>query len=154
MQASVAKSTTSHTISQTIGFYFSLNGLTTACLDVEESPEYAAASNVNSDAYQLLKSLVELPEWMMQDEAEPELSFSPYEVCEEEYEVSEDGNVLGFSFWIYSEQRIPEATMKAFKAEVCKQYEAAAKAKGMTCTDLRAETQITEKVSSTFNLAI
>lgn len=137
-------------IEQTVGFYFAINDIKVADIDTLPEESYQQASDLSSDAYSaLLKSLPNLPEWQVADESDPEITYSPYQVCEEDIDVSESGEFAGFGFWIFSEQRLTEKTIHAFKVEVVRQYENAAKAKGMSCVYLRAEKSTTEKVSTT-----
>lgn len=138
---------------QQVGFIFSINGLRNA--NYEHIPESVmdTAYAVHFRAYELLDgSLQELAEWVVEDEAEPEIKYSPYELCDLclEHDTSED--LVGFEFWLYSQRLLDDETIAAFKAEVRNRYEQAAAELNAVCTFLYAKTSLTEEVITSARL--
>lgn len=131
---------------QMVGFVFSINELRSA--DSAQFPESDAAYAVHTRAYRLLDtSIRELAEWVVEDDVEPEIKYTPYELCEQclEHDTSEDQ--IGFEFWLYSNRLLDDETIAAFRSEVRKRYEQAAAELGATCAYLYTKTSITEKVT-------
>lgn len=132
---------------QQLGFFFNINNLqVTPGEDIPES-QYSAAEAVNTKAYELIQKL--LPQagvWRKQDENEPEITYSPYEVCEETWETEELEGKIAFSFWIFSHHPIDQATMSAFQVEVATAYELAAAELGGNVQFLRIESVVKEEI--------
>ncbi|EPG9350548.1 hypothetical protein ACKU3Z_029505 [Pseudomonas aeruginosa] len=136
--------------SEMLGFYFSINGLRIpADGDIPEE-QSRAADAINHRAYDLLEqSLPKSSIWIKQDEHEPEITYTPYEVCEESLEMEEFEGQAAFNFWIFSHHRIDEATAAALQAEVLQHYTRAAAELGGTAQFLRLESVVTEEVATT-----
>jgi hypothetical protein len=136
--------------SEMLGFYFSINGLRIpADGDIPED-QSRAADAINHKAYELLEqTLPKSSSWLKQDEHEPEITYSPYEVCEESFETEEFEGVAAFSFWIYSYHRFDAEAAAAFQADVAAAYASAAAELGGTTQFLRVESAVTEEVVTT-----
>jgi hypothetical protein len=141
--------------SQMLGFYFSINGLRVPESGDTPEGELDAAYAINARAYQLLdQSLPKAAVWLKKDEHEPEITFSPYEVCEESVEIVDIEGFEAFSFWLYSHHQIGLDTANSFQVEVVKAYEQAAGELGGVVKFLRLESVVTEEVKTTTNLVI
>ncbi|MEA8592136.1 hypothetical protein PZT57_26180 [Pseudomonas aeruginosa] len=136
--------------SQMLGFYFSINGLRIPADGDIPDDQFKAADAINHKAYELLEqSLPKSTIWLKQDEHEPEITYTPYEVCEESLEMEEFDGQAAFNFWVFSHHRIDEATAAAFQAEVAAAYIRAAEELGGTTQFLRLESVVTEEVATT-----
>lgn len=130
-----------------LGFYVHINALQVgADGEIPDGP-YEVASALNSRAYELLeKSLPQSPVWLKHDEQEPEIRFSPYEVCAETYEGDTFDSAVCFSFWVHSEHRVDEATTLQFLDEVKAGYQKAAQELGGSFTIHHVDQVVTEEV--------
>ncbi|MEX6780420.1 hypothetical protein [Pseudomonas aeruginosa] len=141
--------------SQMLGFHFSINGLRTPASGDTPEDQLDAAYAINARAYQLLdQALPKAPGWLKKDEHEPEITFSPYEVCEESVEIEEIQGYEAFSFWLYSHHQIGQEDATAFQSEVAKAYEQAAAELGGEVKFLRLESVVTEEVTTTTELGV
>lgn len=136
--------------SQMLGFYFSINELRVPADGDMPEDQFAAADAINSRAYKLLEqALPKASVWIKQDEHDPEITYSPYEVCEESLEFEEIAGNAAFSFWLFSHHRIDTAVMAAFQAEVVSAYQKAAGDLSGVTQFLRLESVVTEEVATT-----
>ncbi|HBO2935150.1 TPA: hypothetical protein L4R50_000144 [Pseudomonas aeruginosa] len=141
--------------SQMLGFYFSINGLRVPESRDTPEGELDAAYAINARAYQLLdQSLPKTAEWLKKDEHQPEITFTPYEVCEESVEIEEIEGCEAFSFWLYSHHQIGLDVASAFLVKVAKACEQAAAELGGVVKFLRLESVVTEEVKTTTNLVV
>ncbi|HCF0591741.1 hypothetical protein [Pseudomonas aeruginosa] len=141
--------------SQMLGFYFSINGLRIPDDGDIPDDQFAAADAINSRAYKLLDHAMPMsPGWVKKDEHDPEITFSPYEVCEEALEIEDIQGFAAFSFWLFSHHRIGQDAATSFQAEVAKAYELAAAELGGEVKFLRLESVVTEEVTTTTELAV
>lgn len=136
--------------SQMLGFYFSINDLRVPVDGDIPDDQFAAADAINRRAYILLEqALPKASVWIKQDEHDPEISYSPYEVCEESLEIEDIEGKAAFSFWLFSHHRIDSAAMTAFQAEVVTAYQKAAGDLSGVTQFLRLESVVTEEVATT-----
>lgn len=141
--------------SQLLGFYFSINGLRVPESGDTPEDQLDAAYAINARAYQLLdQSLPKAAGWLKNDEHQPEITFSPYEVCEESVEIEEIQGYEAFSFWLYSHHQIGQEDATAFQSEVAKAYELAAAELGGEVKFLRLESVVTEEVKTTTEFVV
>lgn len=141
--------------SEMLGFYFSINGLRIPEDGDIPDDQFAAADAINSQAYKLLdEGLPKSAGWVKIDEHDPEMTVTPYEVCEESLEIEDFQGIAAFSFWLFSHQRIGLDAATAFKAEVGKAYELAAAEFGGEVKFLRLESVVTEEVTTTTELGV
>lgn len=141
--------------SQMLGFYFSINGLRVSESGDTPEDQLDAAYTINARAYQLLvQSLPKAAGWLKKDEHQPEITFSPYEVCEESVEIEEIQGYEAFSFWLFSHHQVGLEDATAFQSEVAKAYEQAAGEHGGEVKFLRLESVVTEEVKTTTALVV
>ncbi|MFU5275014.1 hypothetical protein ACM7YY_09820 [Pseudomonas aeruginosa] len=141
--------------SEMLGFYFSINGLRIPEDGDIPDDQFAAADAINSQAYKLLdQGLPKSPGWVKKDEHDPEITVTPYEVCEESLEIEDIQGFAAFSFWLFSHHRIGQDAATAFQAEVAKAYELAAAELGGEVKFLRWESVVTEEVTTTTELGV
>lgn len=135
---------------QAVGFIFSINELCSADYEQIPEPVMDAAYAVHSRAYDLLdKTIREIPEWVIEDEIDPDIKYSPYELGELCLEHDTSVERVGFEFWLHSHRCLDDKTIAAFRAEVWKRYQQAADELGATCAYLYTKTLIVEKVTTT-----
>lgn len=145
--------------SQLIGFYFTINDCP---FDVDvEHEAYATASKIHHQAYQLLeKTLPNQPFWIKQDAENPEFQHFPYELCEEshEYESHRDResnkDLMAFSYWLYSNQRVEQEDAKAMLKEIEAAYMVSAAVLGGSVRLVGVQAQVTEQVVTTSEYVI
>lgn len=139
---------------QRLGFYFAVNEL--AWSDDESAAREAAqeaAYAIHAEAYRLLEAqLPQEPLWMKQDEHDPAITYSPYEVCEIEALTEDVGGLEAHSFWLYSFHTIEADTAWAFQPVVAAAYAQAAEKLGGRCRFLKLESSVTEEVTTTIEL--
>lgn len=93
--------------SQMLGFYFGINDLRGPDGVNATDEQLDAAYAINARAYQLLGQWLPRAEaWVKKDEQQPEITFSPYEICEESIEIEDVLGYEAFSFWLFSYHQV------------------------------------------------
>lgn len=138
---------------QMLGFYFNINGLRRREGSEPTETEIQAAATIYVRAYEKLQqSLPSSPSWFKRDDVDPDITYSPFELCEEsldEEEIEGTDGLLGFSFWLYSYHRVEKAEVMAFRQEVINAFSTAADELGGQAQLLRVEARVTEEVTQT-----
>jgi len=138
---------------QMLGFYFNINGLRRREGSEPIEAEIQAAATIYVRAYEKLQqTLPSSPSWLKRDDVNPEITYSPFELCEEsldEAEIEGTDGLLGFSFWLFSYHQIETAEVMAFRQEVISAFNAAAVELGGQAQLIRVEARVTEEVTQT-----
>lgn len=141
--------------SQMLGFYFGINDLRGPDGVNATDEQLDAAYAINARAYQLLGQWLPRAEaWVKKDEQQPEITFSPYEICEESIEIEDVLGYEAFSFWLFSYHQVGPKDANALQCEVVKAYKQAAADLGGQVKFLRLDSVVTEEVKTTTELVV
>lgn len=141
--------------SQMLAFYFSINDLRVSESGGMSDEQLDAAYAINARAYKLLEqSLPKADAWTKKDADQPEITYSPYEICEESINIEEVLGCEAFSFWLFSYQQISPEDAASLQSGVTKAYEQAAAELGGQVKFLRLDSIVTEEVETTTELLV